>query len=244
MLAPSTPSSPRPILALRAAGVCSAVTAVTTFLLWWLPRQVPPATDLAARIALHENAWYLARLWVNFAHNWLALFGYIGAAAVLARRARGLAVGGLTAFGIWAVTELVGISVIIFAVNRTWRASYAAADEAGKASLRTLFAGWDAVWDAMFFLLLVAFFLGTLSYGLAGLRGRGLERLVGALLVAGAPLTALIMAGEYYGVAWANAISDGVYPVLQPVCRFLMGVWLWQAARSETSTRDGAVVLR
>jgi hypothetical protein len=205
---------------------------------------VAPATDLAARIALHENPWYLARLWVNFAHNWLALFGYIGAAAVLARRARGLAVAGVTAFGIWAVTELVGISVIIFAVNRTWRASYAAADEAGRASLRTLFVGWDAVWDGMFFLLLVAFLLGCLMYGVAAVRGRGLERVVGALLLAGVPLTAFIMAGEYFGVGWANVISDAVYPVLQPVSRFLMGVWLWQAASSRASTSDGTAAVR
>src|SRR5215212_8853617 len=111
-----------PALALKAAACCSMLTVLTTFLLWWLPRQVPATADFAATIALHQNPWYLSLLWVNFVHNWLALFGYIGAAAVLGRRAPGLAAGGLAAFFIWATTELVGISVILFAKNRIWRA--------------------------------------------------------------------------------------------------------------------------
>jgi hypothetical protein len=218
------------IRALRLAAICAALTAFTTFLLWLLPRFVPPATDFAARIALHENSWYLARLWVNFTHNWLALFGYIGAAAILARRAPGYAAGGLAMFGIWATTELIGIAVIIFGVNRTWRAGYAAAGEAEQASLRTLLTGWDAVWDGMFFVLLVAFLLGSLLFGLAALKGRGLERLVGWLMIGGALLTALIMAGEYAGVGWANQISDATYPFLQPASRLFMGVWIWREA--------------
>jgi len=205
-------------------------SAVTTILLWWLPRHVPPTADFAATIALHTNPWYLAQLWVTFAHNWIALFGYIGAAALLARHAPGMAVGGLVAFAIWAATELTGTSVIIFASNRTWRASYAAADDAGRESLRTLLDGWSAVWDGMFFLLLVAFLLGSLLFGAAAVRRRGLERVAGVLLLAAVPLTALIMAGGYAGVAWANPLSDAVYPVLQPASRFLMGLWIWRAS--------------
>jgi len=219
------------------------VTAFTTFLLWLLPRFVPPTADFAAKVALHENGWYLARLWVNFSHNWLALFGYIGAAAVLARRSPAFAVGGLAAFAIWATTELTGIAIIIVGVNGTWRARYAAAGEAEQASLRTLLTGWDAVWDGMFFLLLVAFFLGSLLYGLAALRGRGLERLVGWLILAGAPLTLLIILGGYTGADWANQVSDAVYPVLQPVSRLLMGVWIWREAdgRGSDGLLRGAV---
>jgi len=221
---------PRLVPSIRAAACCAMLSAVTTILLWWLPRHVPATADFAATIALRTNPWYLAQLWVTFAHNWIALFGYTGAAAVLARHAPGSAVGGLVAFSIWATTELTGISVIIFASNRTWRASYDAADEAKRASLRTMLEGWSAVWDGMFFLLLVAFLLGSLLFGAAAVRQKGLARAVGVLLLAAVPLTALIMAGGYAGVAWANTLSDAVYPVLQPASRFLMGVWLWRAA--------------
>src|SRR6185369_1010791 len=111
----------------------------------------------------------------------------------------------------WATTELTGISVIIFASNRAWRASYDAADEAKRASLRTMLEGWSAVWDGMFFLLLVAFLLGSLLFGAAAVRQKGLARAVGVLLLAAVPLTAFIMAGGYAGVAWANTLSDAVY---------------------------------
>ena len=217
--------------ALRFAACCAAISAVTTFLLWLLPRMVTPPEDFAATIALHRSVWYLARWWVNFAHTWLALFAYLGAAALLAGRSLALAVAGAVSFFVWAVTELVGVSVIIFAVNRTWRAAYETAGAEGQATLRTLLAGWDATWDAMFFLLLVAFLLGSLFFGIAAARGRGLERLVGALLLAAVPLTALIMAGGYAGAGWADGITAAVYPALQPVSRLLMGVWIWREAQ-------------
>jgi len=102
---------PRLVPSIRAAACCAMLSAVTTILLWWLPRHVPATADFAATIALRTNPWYLAQLWVTFAHNWIALFGYTGAAAVLARHAPGSAVGGLVAFSIWATTELTGISV-------------------------------------------------------------------------------------------------------------------------------------
>ncbi len=217
--------------ALRTGAVLAAASAVSTFLLWLLPRFVGTPADFVAMIALHENPWHLARLWVNFVHNWIALFAYMTMGYVLARRAPGWTAAGLAAFAIWAVVELVGIAVSIFAVNGSWRARYRGADVLEQASLRLLLDGWDAVWDAMFFVLLIAFLIGSLCYGLAAIRGTGFERLLGALLLAAVPLTGLIIAGGYANVSWAGAIASAVYPVLQPASRLVMGACLWRASK-------------
>jgi hypothetical protein len=222
------PFSPR---ALRVAAACAALTAVTTFLLWALPRTYPPARTFDEQVALFANARYLARLWVNFGHVLLALVGYLGASVVLRRRSAALSATGFLFFVLWGFTELLGVAVNILAVNGTWRAGWAAADAPTREMLRTLITGWAAVWDAMFFVLLVGFLLGTLCLGAAAWRGRGLERVVGALLLLAAPLTVLIMASGYAGLSWGTGAIAVVYPALQPVSRLLMGAWLWRVAR-------------
>ena len=231
----TAPRPPRPALApdagfLRLAGACAIASAVTTLLLWALPRAYAAPDDFESAIALHRNATYLARWWVNFLHTLLALVGYLGAALLLARRSPGGAALGFVFFLVWGTTELLGVAVIIFAVNGAWRTGWADADPAGREALRTLLAGWDAVWDAMFFVLLVAFLLGSLCHGWLASRGEGLERAAGVLLLLAVPLTLAILASGYGGPVWPGVAAGWVYPVLQPVGRATLGAWLWRSA--------------
>jgi ABC-type multidrug transport system permease subunit len=85
--------------------------------------------------------------------------------------------------------------------------------------------GWPAVWDGMFFVLLVAFLLGSLSLGL--LAANGLERATGILLLLSVPLSILIIPGEYWNVRVASRLEAIIYPRLQPVSRVVTEVWLW-----------------
>jgi hypothetical protein len=214
----------------RTGGACAALSAVTTFFLWLLPRTYPLPEGFEASLALHAQAGYMARLWVNFAHIFLALAGYAAAALVLWPRSRMLSALGFLWFVLWGFTELLGVTVNIWAVNRTWRAGWEAADAGGREILRANLSGFDAVWDAMFFLLLVAFLLGTLCLGGAAVRGAGLERAVGVLLLLAAPLTIAILLDGYAGMRSAGRAVEWAYPILQPVSRGLMGVWLWRRA--------------
>ena len=223
---------------LRTGAVCAVLSAVTTFLLWLLPRLYAAPSGFDEIVALHANRTYMARWWVNFIHIFFALTAYCAVAAALWHRSRTLAAMGLLWFILWGFTELLGVSINIWAVNMKWRAGFDAADAAGREILTANLQGFSAIWDAMFFLLLVGFFLGTLFFGLAAARGKGLERLVGLLLLLAAPLTVGIFLGEYTPITWMNAVTGWIYPFLQPVSRALMGVWLWQLAAERGAPGD------
>jgi hypothetical protein len=54
---------------LRTGAVCAVLSAVTTFLLWLLPRFYDALVGfLDESVALHVNPAYMARWWVNFVH--------------------------------------------------------------------------------------------------------------------------------------------------------------------------------
>ncbi|SHG35267.1 hypothetical protein [Massilia sp. CF038] len=229
-----------PRTALRLAAVAAALSALTTFLLWLLPRlTVAPAT-FDETIALHANPLYLGRLWVNFIHIFFALSAYAGATWLLWRRSPALAGAGFISMFMWALTELLGVSVNLFAVNATWRAQFAISAPAVQDQLRILLLGFQGVWDGMFFLLLVCFLLGSLCYGLALVRQQKVERTLGWLFLLAVPLTVAIMLGGYTSISNFDGIVGMVYPVLQPVSRLLLAVWLWRQATSDGESQKPA----
>lgn len=216
--------------ALRFASIAAALSALTTFLLWLLPRLYTSPASFEQVIALHANPVYLGRLWVNFIHIFFALTAYAAAAYVLWRRTPALAGLGFVWMLMWGMAELLGVSVNLFAVNATWRAQFAASTPAVQEHLRVLLMGFQGVWDAVFFLLLVCFLLGSLCYGLALAGQRGMERALGWLFLLAVPLTVAIMLGGYTSINHFDAFTGAVYPILQPASRLLLAAWLWRQA--------------
>lgn len=219
-----------PQSSLRFASSAAALSAITTFLLWLLPQLYQPPGDFSQAIALHQNPAYLARLWVNFVHIFLALSAYAAAAYILWRRSPLLVGLGFVWFVLWGLTELIGVSTNLFAVNATWRAGFDSASPAVQDQLRVLLLGFAGVWDALFFLLLVCFTLGSLAFGLAAWPGAGLERVVGVLFLLAVPLSVVIIVGGYTRYEWVAGPVNYVYPLLQPLSRAVLAVWLWRCA--------------
>jgi len=62
-------------LLFRAGAICAGASAVTTFLLWLLPRLYQAPVGFEASLRLHAEPLYMARLWVNLVHEFLALTG-------------------------------------------------------------------------------------------------------------------------------------------------------------------------
>ena len=213
---------------LKTAAICAIITAFTTFLLWLLPKFYSDVSSGQAGALLAVNPFYTGRLWVNFIHIFFALVGYLGAAFIIFKRAGGIAFSGFMWFLLWGFTELLGVSVLIFAVNGSWRHDYLKAGEARQVLLKQQIDFFMEIWDAMFFLLLVFFLLGTLFYGVALWQGRGLEKLLSFLFLLGVPLTIFITVSGYGGPSWPGVIASLAYPVLQPLNRAVLGAWIWK----------------
>lgn len=222
---------------IRFGAVCSMLLAVTTLLLWLLPRFVEPAATFDARLALAHNPFHIGRLWVNFVHMFLGFAAYLAIYRVLSDKARGFALLGMGFYCLWVLVELLALSINLFAVNEAWRAGYAAADAERQAMFRTFLAGWPGVWDGLYFLLGLAYLLGSVVFGALALTQGGLTRAIGVLLLLGGAISAGFLIGGYGGPAWPEKLADAVYPVVQPLARAVTGWWLWRSAAAYTEKR-------
>jgi hypothetical protein len=222
----------------RIAAICAFATAITTFLLWLLPRLYVPPVGFEESITLYQNPHYMARMWVNFLHLPIALMGYFGLFIVLYKREAAKAGFGMLWFLVWGIVEMVGIAVNLFSVNYTWRPAYGNADSATKIALQNNIEAFASVWSSAFFVLLIAFLLGSLFFAWATWPGRGLEKLLSWLLWLAVPLTLLIILSNYADQQWAGQITTFVYPALQPVSRFVLGLFLWRKADKQLSQTE------
>lgn len=217
----------------RGAALCSMASAVTTLFLIFLPRFYGPAASLDERVLFLNNPFYQLRAWSYFVHPFLVLAAALGVAVALRRRAAGLLGPGLLGFLLWGFTEAGQQALTLTVFHRLARA-WPQADASAREVLRTQIANYDALWDAMFLLLLTAFLIGNVFYGIACLRECGLARALGVFYFGAAFLTLTGIIGELGGPALPPPLNTWLYPLLQPVARLLIGVWLWRRNVDET----------
>ena len=87
---------------------------------------------------------------------------------------------------------------------------------------------YDGLWNALYFLIVVAFFIANLLYAGAMWRWPGLSRVVGAFYLLAAVQTLLIIVGEITGIQLVpESVDFWIYPLTQPLARALIGAWLW-----------------
>ncbi|HEX2452006.1 MAG TPA: hypothetical protein VHJ69_12725 [Gemmatimonadales bacterium] len=213
----------------RAAAVCSFLSVGTTLLLIFLPRWIPSATDLAARMDAHGHPAYLVRSWVYFCHPFLVLVAALGVAVRAGVRSPGFAVFGFVCFMLWAFLEAAQQGLTLVAFDRLWRPAFLAADAAGREAIAARVAVYDALWDSLFFVLVIGIALGSLLYGWILVGTSGLGRVVGVLYLVIAAWSVYGMAVDWGAPPLPSVLDDWLYPVVQPVARALIGVWLWQS---------------
>jgi hypothetical protein len=222
----------------RTAAVSSALSAVTTLLLIFLPDFYAPAEGFEGRMNRITDPAYVLRSWVYLIHPFLVLMAALGVAMRIRRLHSVAALIGLLGCVLWAFTEAGQQTLTLFAFDR-WRAAYLAGDEVVRAHIHTSTAVYDGLWDAMYFLLLLGFSIGNAAFAAALLRGRGLTRVVGAFFVAAVALTFTYIAGEMRWFTLPDLLETWSYPAIQPLGRVLTGVWLWRAA-AEGAALPGA----
>lgn len=212
----------------RISAIAAGLTSLTTFLLWYLPRLYAAPASFEESISLASNPFYTSRLWVNFIHIPLALLGYSALYYKIKKR-EPMKVGiGFVWFCIWGAVEMIGIAIIIFSVNKNWRTSYPLLDESSKIQVKGAIDNFFAIWDSMFFVLLIAFLLASTFYAWATWSGKGIEKVLSYLFWLSVPLTILIILSGYFDFPSAGLIVAWSYPILQPVSRFILALVLWK----------------
>ena len=159
----------------RVAAICSFASAITTLGLIFLPGMFAPAEDFAARMARVNDPVYRVYAWVYLAHPFLVLAAALGVAMRLRREAAELVIPGLLAFLLWGATEAGQQALTVMAFN-PWRLAWLAGDPVVRATMELRTAMYDGVWNAMYFLLLIGFFIANSLYAVALWRVRGLSR--------------------------------------------------------------------
>jgi hypothetical protein len=208
------------------AALCSFASVATTLILIFGSTLYPSPETLEDRIALLSNEAFQVRMWAYYLHPIVTFIAALGAYVIAKCHDAGFALLGIVFIGLWAFGEALQQALSIVALNWTWRGTYLAADAATQALYRSHMSMFDALWDGLFFLLLSGFVLGSLFMGVALLRARGFDLLIGALFLVVSALAMLNFMAGYNGPPWAGAIANAAYPWIQPATRALIGVWI------------------
>lgn len=216
----------------RITAICSFISAVTTLCLIFLPRLYPSPANFDENVALIHNPIYTLRLWVYLFHPVFVLAAAMGVAVRLAATRVSLVLPGFLFFSLWAFTEMLQQSLALVANHYAWRAAYeAAGEEAMRSMLRSHMHAFDAIWDALYVLLLIGFIGSHILYSLAFRHFTGLGRALCIFYALAAALSVFNFLNALNIALWADPVMEWVYPLLQPAARTCIGVWLWKQAR-------------
>jgi len=220
---------------IRISAAAALLTAVTTLCVHLLPELWANVSTFDDRVALRNNPIYMGRFGIVIAHCVLVLVSMAGLGAILWRRSPVLVGFGMVGYGVFALAEILRMSLAIFAMNRAWRAQYAtASDEVVRAGLRTLIDGFDGVSAALFFIFSLGFTAGLVCYAIALLRSADRERRLVAFFAVWAALSSATLFDTSAGTAIFSSALWWVGPYFQPLARAYIAWWLWTASNSLT----------
>ena len=221
----------------RFGAVCAVVTALTTLVVHIVPNLWADATTFEQQVALRLDPIYLAQRWTILLHCALVILSMFALGAAKLRTAPALVSFGFLGYLCFGFTEIVRTSISIFAVNRTWRAGYAAAtDDGTRERFQSLIAAYGGINNALFFVFYTSFLIGLVCYGLAFLRSEGRKSNLGLLFAAWSLLSVPAFIDAITGTESLGRNFEWVGPYFLPLARLYVGVWLWKNAERLGST--------
>lgn len=221
----------------RFGAVCAVLTALTTLVVHIVPNLWADATTFEQQVALRLNPVYMAQRWTILVHCALVIMSMFVLGAAKLRYAPALVGFGFLGYLFFGFTEILRTSISIFAVNRTWRAGYAAAaDDATRERFQSLISAYAGINQALFFIFYTGFMIGLVCYGLAFLRSEGRKSQLGILFLVWAFLDVPGFIDTVIGTGSLGAYFEWVGPYFLPLARLYVGVWLWRNSEALSST--------
>lgn len=231
----------------RLVAILSVASAITTSLLIFLPE--PVATDFAARLALHKDPLYLFKKWVLLFHPIFSFLAMTGITAYCIKTKAHYVIPALFFGLIWAFTEAAQQAYTLVALNIHWRPEYLSTlDEASKQIALTHIKSYFAIWDSMYFILILGFGFASLLFGLALLGKDKFTKTLGVVSILIGLFSLLNFISDYLKVTSllpaVNIWYEWFYSYIQPAWRLALGYWLWQVAKHHQETELQAKVNR
>jgi hypothetical protein len=159
-----------------------------------------------------------------------------GIAALKFRDSPALIGLGFLSFVVFAFSEMLRTSLVLFALNRKWRVGYSEAkDESTRASLRATIEAFGGINDALFFIFYIAFLLGILCYGLVLIGSRGFDGKLGWLFLLWTALSVPALIDTFTGTESLGRFFGWVGPFFLPAARAIVGIWLWSKSNAIAS---------
>ena len=183
-------------------------------------------------ILLYKDDLYIAKLWILFFHPQFNFIAALGIAVVLIKKYPLEIVVGTFFLLVWTVTEMTQQALLIDALNQYWRPAYMAAqDQMGRDIYLALIKGTDALSDSKYFVLLYGFAMGSVFYGIAMTREKGISRWLGIAYLFIGVLSLCAFSSYYLGAAYLSDpvawCYEWIYPYLQPLVRIAVAAWLF-----------------
>ncbi len=221
---------------LLATAICAFGSVLTTAVLVYFPVK-NAAVSFPGLEALNDPGYWFYQLFYLL-HPFVTLTAALGVAYAKFKDKAGWVSIGFLFFLFWGYSEALQQSLSIVANNLTWRKQYLSADTDPivKEMLRTNMEGFYGIYDAIFFLLLIGFCLGSLFYGIAFVTSRAkMEKVMGGmyLFLSFLTLTSIL--------TYANiniTLFDGVYPFIQLPLRVMIGLWLIMQVRASVEVTN------
>ncbi|MEM7502698.1 MAG: hypothetical protein AAF417_11670 [Pseudomonadota bacterium] len=213
-----------------ASGIAGLVAGAVTLAIVILPYFYGQPPSFEARLELHNNPWYLLRLWLSFLNIFAILLAALGLAVHRAHYAPGAALSGLLFLLFYGATELIGRSVMIFTREYRWVHAAQSAEGEARTAILELIRTFDATWAGAFPLILITFSLSAFLFAWSLRDGTGLQRVACWAMFAASALGAVTFLAPY--VSGLRPIASYGYVIIQPGSRVLVGLFLLGAARS------------
>lgn len=221
----------------KVAGLCSVLSGFTTFGVHLIPLAWSHATTFEQQVWLWNNPLYLGRLWMVYLHLLLVVVAMLGVCLRKLRSSPAPSVLGFVGYLLFAFAESGRVSLALFAVNASWRATYVtSADEALRASMKTLLLAWPGINNALFVLFSLGFLAGNFFYAIATWKSRGLEKIISGALLVWALIGIYGLVEGFAGASWLRPFPEWLSFTFQPAVRFLVGAWLLGAGLKNTAT--------
>ncbi len=210
------------------SAVCALITVFTTIAIHNIH---VPAANFEERVLLYKNSLFLLLNWIIMFHCLMVLFSMLGVALVIEKHSRALAILGFLFFSLFVFSEWQRTLNTLWHINGLRRQYTVTADENTLQLIRFEIQNRLSQSNVYFLVFILGFSLGNACYGLAIIKGKGSDRLLGAGLLLWFCCTSCAFMYDFVHAQWLRKIVDVCNNYYQPFIRLVIACWLFQKAK-------------